>query len=198
VVRARIVLGLGNPGAEYDGTRHNVGFLVAEALAARFGKAFHARGRALVATAESHGVTAVLAKPTTFMNNSGRAARDLLDELEGGDGQPPAELLVACDDFHLPLGRLRCRASGSDGGQKGLASVIAMLGGREVPRLRLGIGAPPDGVRAEDWVLGRFRRSEQPEVEAMIARAADGLADWLAAGDLPRLIQVCNAAPPAA
>ncbi len=196
MARARIVLGLGNPGAEYDGTRHNVGFLLVDALAERFAKHFHARGRALVATVERDGVACVFAKPTTFMNNSGRAARDLLDDLEAGEGGPAAELLVACDDFHLPLGRLRCRASGSDGGQKGLASVIALLAGREVPRLRLGIGAPPDGMRAEDWVLGRFRRGEQPEVDAMVARAADGLADWLTAGDLTRLIQVCNAAPP--
>jgi peptidyl-tRNA hydrolase, PTH1 family len=195
VARARIVLGLGNPGAEYDGTRHNVGFLVADALASRLGRSFHAKGRALVASGALGETSYVLAKPTTFMNNSGRAARDLLDE---AGGPSAADLLVTCDDFHLPLGRLRCRASGSDGGQKGLASVIATLPGTDVPRVRLGIGAPHEGMRAEDWVLGRFRRAEQPEVDAMVLRATDALEGWLRSGDLARLIAVCNAGPPPA
>jgi len=195
VVRTRIVLGLGNPGAEYDGTRHNLGFLVADALAARLGRSFHPRGRALVATAEVAGAACVLAKPTTFMNNSGRAARDLLEEA-GGPGA--ADVMVACDDLHLPLGRLRCRASGSAGGQNGLASVIAALPDLEVPRVRLGIGAPPESVSSHDWVLGRFRRAESADVEAMVERASDALAGWLRDGDLARLIALCNAGPPPA
>jgi peptidyl-tRNA hydrolase, PTH1 family len=189
----RIVLGLGNPGAGYDGTRHNAGFQVVDALAARLARPFVLRGRALVATGAAGGQPFVLAKPQTFMNNSGRAARDLLTE-HGED----AVLLVACDDFHLPLGRLRCRASGSDGGQKGLASVNAFLAGRDVPRLRLGIGEPTSGQGSEDYVLRPFKRGELAEVEAMVARAADCLQAWLEHGDLTRLINAANAPPPGA
>ncbi len=188
----RVVLGFGNPGAEYHGTRHNAGFFVVDALARRLGRSFVLRGRAEVASGEHTGAAFVLAKPVTFMNNSGRAARDLLAE----HGESSA-LLVVCDDFHLPLGRLRCRGSGSDGGQKGLASVIATFPGRDVPRLRLGIGEPPEGVRAEDYVLRPFKRGEQAELDGMVARAADCLLDWLADADLARLINAANASPPA-
>jgi PTH1 family peptidyl-tRNA hydrolase len=186
-VACRLVVGLGNPGPEYDGTRHNVGFAVTDRVAGVLGRPFLARGRALETRGERGGVPFVLAKPLTFMNNSGRAVRDLLAEL-GPEAQP----LVVCDDFHLPLGRLRCRRSGSDGGQKGLASVIA-LAGRDVPRLRLGVGEPPPTVPAEDYVLQRFRKGEQAEVEAMLERAAQCVLDWLGHGDLDRLIAAANA-----
>ncbi len=204
----RLVLGLGNPGQEYEGSRHNLGFEVVDLLAARAGLSFRKSGRSVVARGTPAAATAaapagrvavsadgavpfVLAKPQTFMNNSGRAARELLAELDEG-----TELLVVCDDFHLPLGRLRCRASGSDGGQKGLASVIALLAPRPVPRLRLGIDEPPQSVPAEDYVLRRFKRAEQPAARAMIERAADCVADWLAHGNLSRLVNACNAPPP--
>ena len=184
----RLVLGLGNPGEQYAGTRHNLGFEVVDRLAERGQLRFRKSGRALLARGEADGAPFVLAKPQTFMNNSGRAARDLLEELGAA-----AELLVLCDDFHLPLGRLRCRASGSDGGQKGLQSVIALLPEREVPRLRLGIDAPPEGVPAEDYVLRRFKRAEQAAARAMVERAADCVQDWLAHGDLQCLINRANA-----
>ena len=184
----RLVLGLGNPGAEYEGTRHNLGFDVVDRLAQRAGLSFRKAPRAHTARGESGGAPYVLAKPQTFMNNSGRAARELLAEL--GEG---TELLVVCDDFHLPLGRLRCRASGSDGGQKGLASVINTLVGRDVPRLRMGIDEPPSGVPSEDYVLRRFKRGEADVVEAMIERAADCVAAWLEHGDLQKLINAANA-----
>jgi len=185
-VPCRLVVGLGNPGPEYDGTRHNVGFAVADRVAGALGRPFLARGRALETRGERGDASFVLAKPLTFMNNSGRAVRDLLAEL-GPEAQP----LVVCDDFHLPLGRLRCRRSGSDGGQKGLASVIA-LAGRDVPRLRLGVGEPPPSVLAEDYVLQRFRKGEQAEVEAMLERAAQCVLDWLAHGSLEKLIAAAN------
>ena len=191
--RTRLVLGLGNPGAEYDGTRHNVGFDVLDRLAARHGRPFLQRGRALVARltlpARDPGgdeTVALLAKPTTFMNRSGRAARDLLAELDG-----PVDLLVLCDDFHLPLGRLRCRAKGSSGGQKGLASIIELVPGREIPRLRLGIGEP-GRVPAERFVLMPFKRGEQDAVDEMLERAAVAVDDWFAHGDLDRLMRETN------
>lgn len=187
-VTCRLVVGLGNPGPEYEGTRHNIGFELAERLAAATRRPWVQRGRALEARGERGGVPFVLARPTTFMNNSGRAVRDLLDEL--GEG---SELLVVCDDFHLPLGSLRCRAGGSDGGQKGLASVNAMLAGRDVPRLRLGVGEPPPGVPSEDYVLQKFKRGERAAAEAMVAAAALHVSAWLEHGDLRRLIRETNA-----
>jgi PTH1 family peptidyl-tRNA hydrolase len=190
-VACRLVLGLGNPGPEYDGTRHNVGFRVVDALAASEGRAWIRRGRSLVARGERPEAPVVLAKPQTYMNLSGRAARELLDEL----GEP-VTLLVVCDDFHLPLGRLRCRTAGSDGGQKGLASVIAALGERSVPRLRLGIG-DPGRQAAEDYVLRPFGRGEQATVDDMVARAADAVGAWLGHGDLDRLMNVVNGPAPA-
>ena len=191
--RTRLVLGLGNPGPEYDGTRHNVGWAALDRLADGLGWSFGSRGRALVARGEVPGadaerVVALLAKPTTYMNRSGRAARDLLAELDG-----PVDLLVVCDDFHLPLGRLRARAKGSAGGQNGLASVIEAMGERDVPRLRLGIG-DPGRAPAEEYVLRRFKRAEESEVELMLDRAAECLRGWLAHGDVNRLQQAANPA----
>ncbi len=189
-----VVVGLGNPGPEYVGTRHNVGFDVVERLAALRGRSFHLRGRSRVARGDvpgaapgEDGLPFLLAEPQTFMNNSGRAVRDLLADL--GARIP---LLVVCDDFHLPLGRLRCRRSGSAGGQKGLASILDHVQGREIPRLRVGIG-DPGRAPAEDFVLRPFKRSEQEAAAASVDRAAGAIDDWLAHRDLDRLIEVCNA-----
>jgi PTH1 family peptidyl-tRNA hydrolase len=187
-VATRLVVGLGNPGPEYAATRHNLGFRVVESLAETLSASWRKQGRSLVARATIGDVMAVLARPQTFMNLSGRAARELLDELG-----PEAGWLVVSDDFHLPLGRLRCRASGSDGGHNGLASILESLPGREVPRLRLGIGEPPPGHPAEEYVLQGFKRGETAEVEAMLERAADLVREWLEHGDLGRLINAANA-----
>lgn len=184
----QLILGLGNPGAEYVGTRHNVGFDVADAVAERLGRSFLQRGRALVARGEVGERPFVIAKPTTFMNRSGRAARDLLEELDG-----PVQMLVLCDDFHLPLGRLRCRRQGSSGGQNGLASILEMVPeGQEVPRLRLGIGEP-GRMPAEVFVLKPFKRAEEEPAADMVSRAADHIIDWLGDGDLDGLLNRANA-----
>ena len=192
---ARLVVGLGNPGPEYVGTRHNLGFLVAERLAEGLAASWRRQGRSLVARAPvstSNGeATAVLARPQTFMNLSGRAVRELLDELD-----PETAWIVVSDDFHLPLGRLRCRAAGSHGGHNGLASILDSVASRPVPRLRMGIDEPPSGQPAEDFVLQRFKRSEQAAVGAMVERATLLLRDWLGHGDLERLINAANAPPP--
>jgi len=201
--RTRLVLGLGNPGPEHDGTRHNVGFLVVDRIAECLGRPFLTRGRALVARhtvsvpapaspvgegggAAEDEVNLLLAKPTTYMNRSGRAARDLLSELTGR-----VDLLVVCDDFNLPLGTLRCRSKGSAGGQKGLASVIELTGGGDVPRLRVGIG-DPGRAPAEEFVLRPFKRGEQDAAAQMVERAALVIGDWLKHGDLDRLIRDAN------
>ncbi|GJM22613.1 MAG: peptidyl-tRNA hydrolase [Planctomycetota bacterium] len=185
----RLVLGLGNPGPEYEGTRHNVGFDALDLLAGRLGRSFHNKPRALVCTGELGEQRYVLAKPTTFMNLSGRAARDLLAEQDG-----PTELLVLCDDFHLPLGRLRCRKQGSSGGQNGLASILDLVGDHPVPRLRMGIGEP-GRMPAERFVLERFKRAEQPVAREMCERAAWLVEDWLRDGDFERLLREANTAP---
>jgi PTH1 family peptidyl-tRNA hydrolase len=189
---ARLVLGLGNPGARYDGTRHNIGFAVLDRLAERVGAtAFLRRGRSLVARGERAGVPFLLAKPQTLMNRSGSAARELRADLDA-----PLDVLVVCDDFHLALGRMRCRAGGSDGGQLGLASVIGALAPDEVPRLRLGIG-DPGRMPAEDYVLLPFGHGERAEAGDLVERAAACLEAWLEHGDLKQLVQTANAAPPA-
>ena len=184
----RLVVGLGNPGPEYEDTRHNLGFVVTERLGLALDGRWAQRGRTRrEARGERGDASFVLLQPQTYMNNSGAAVRAALDDL--GDD---STLLVVCDDFHLPLGRLRCREQGSDGGQKGLASVIAALPGRAVPRLRLGIGEPPEGVAGEDYVLRKFKRGEQAEVEAMVQRAAEIVAAWLQHGDMKRLVDEAN------
>ncbi len=175
----KLVIGLGNPGPEYEGTRHNVGYRVVEELARR-GKVRLARSPgapALVAEARVAGARLRLAKPTTFMNVSGEAARALTRR----DGFAPDEVLVVLDDTALPLGKLRLRAGGSSGGHNGLESVLGALGTEAVPRLRVGIGARGGGDLA-DYVLARFGRQEIPAVEEATARAADAVALWARVG----------------
>lgn len=184
-----LVLGLGNPGDEYEGTRHNIGFEIVRALAGKLGWRWEPDRRALVARGERAGQPVALAQPTTYMNLSGRAAGDLVQELGAR-----TEVLVVCDDFHLPLGRLRCRRKGSAGGQKGLASIIERLPDRDVARLRCGIGEP-GRVPAETFVLQHFKKAEAREVESLVDRAANHLADWLEHRDLDRLINAANAPP---
>ncbi len=136
----RIVVGLGNPGARYAMTRHNAGFMVADVLADRLGVSFDLKLEySVAARVEAEGVEAWIVKPQCYMNRSGLAVREVLSR--GGDAA--AGILVAYDDFHLPLGRIRFRASGSAGGQNGVKSVIEVLGTEEFGRLRVGIGPAP-------------------------------------------------------
>jgi len=171
------VLGLGNPGEEYRGTRHNVGFRVLARLAAELGApGARKRLRSLIAEVPLGKEKLLLAWPQTFMNESGRSARAVLDFY----GLEPARLLVVCDDFHLPLGRLRARSDGSAGGHHGLESIIRELGTGEFPRLRLGIGeCSGDSVA---YVLGRFSRAEQAALEPAVARAALAVRVWVEKG----------------
>ncbi len=183
----RILVGLGNPGPEYAGTRHNVGFDVVDRVASAFGRSFHLKGRSELARGEVDAGPYLLCKPQTFMNRSGRAVRDLLVD------DPAAELIVLCDDFNLPLGKMRCRRKGSAGGQNGLADIIERVE-VDVPRLRLGIGSP-GRKPAPDFVLERFKRAEEADVEQMVERAADALGAWLERRiDLSALIERVNSA----
>ncbi|MED5330905.1 MAG: aminoacyl-tRNA hydrolase [Planctomycetota bacterium] len=189
---ARLLVGLGNPGAEYEGTRHNVGFEVLDRVASIQGCSFEERGQSLVAEGQtesregSEPVSFRLAKPQTFMNRSGQSLSDLLDVQDEA-----FEWLVVCDDFQLPLGRLRTRIKGSAGGQLGLDSILRTVGHQEVPRLRCGIG-DPGSIAAEEYVLSPFKRSEQSLAAEMIEQAAIALAIWIGNGDWDGLAQRTN------
>lgn len=174
----KVVVGLGNPGPKYAGTRHNVGFDVVDYLAAAPGcSPFRERFESFVAEAKEGGEAVLLVKPLTFMNLSGRAVRAVLDFYK----LAPADLLVVCDDFNLPLGKLRVRAKGSHGGQNGLRNVQDQLGTDAYARLRIGVGQPQAG-EAVDFVLSRFRPAERKAVEEAVATAAQAVLAWVKGG----------------
>lgn len=178
----KLIVGLGNPGREYMGTRHNVGFKVVELLAGRNGIHVRARrGRAQVGEGEIAGCRVVIAKPMTFMNLSGESVSALVRRYR----LAPSDLMVVCDDLNLPLGKIRMRASGSSGGQKGLKSIIHSLGSEEWARLRVGIGSPKGD--AVGHVLSRFKRSEADAVREAVEAAADALEMYLSEGIDPAM-----------
>jgi peptidyl-tRNA hydrolase, PTH1 family len=195
----KAIIGLGNPGPKYHGTRHNVGFAVLDELAKRAAVNFEsAPVEALVARwrrsrgagEEEEDVVVLLGKPMTFMNASGEAVGGLLRYFK----IEPADLLVVVDEVQLPLAKLRARARGSAGGHNGLKSVIAHVG-EEFSRLRLGVGRGPEaaGGRAQrdlaDHVLSRFDADERAEVDRMIVRAADAAEVFVAGGIAPVMNQ---------
>jgi PTH1 family peptidyl-tRNA hydrolase len=175
----KLIAGLGNPGRAYDGTRHNVGFDVLELLARRCGSPVpRARFQGETAQVTIRGQSVLLLWPLTWMNLSGAsllAARDFY-KIDHDN------ILVLCDDFQLPTGTIRLRASGSAGGQNGLADVLARLGTNDVPRLRIGIGPVSSGWKTADFVLGRFAKDERETVDSMLERAADAAEEWAALG----------------
>ncbi len=168
----KLIVGLGNPGREYADTRHNVGFWAVDLLAERHGLRFNQkRARSQVASGELLGARMTLAKPMTYMNLSGEAVRQLLQEL----GVRPEELLVIYDDVDLPLGKLRLRRSGSPGTHNGMRNIVLCLGTESFPRLRIGIGQPPEGVDVSDYVLSPFPRDQLEQAHESVARAADAV-----------------------
>ena len=162
---------LGNPGREYEATRHNIGFLTADALERREGvKINKLRYRALTGEFRAGGQRVLVLKPQTYMNLSGESVK-----LAGGFYKiPPDHVLVVSDDVALPLGKLRIRAGGSAGGHNGLKNIIAHLGTDQFPRIRVGVGAPehPDHEMI-DWVIGKFSPAEKKVVDEAVARALD-------------------------
>lgn len=162
-----VVAGLGNPGARYAGTRHDLGFMLADRLAREAGVSWRSdRGADVVGPVRFGGEPALLVKPTEYMNLSGPPLQSLM----GRERVPAERLLVACDDVNLALGRVRLREEGSAGGHNGLASIIGCIG-PGFPRLRLGVGREPEGTDRADWVLARFRPDEREAVEAMLDHA---------------------------
>jgi PTH1 family peptidyl-tRNA hydrolase len=174
--RPKLVVGLGNPGKEYEGTRHNIGFAVLDRLADKFGCSFRSKWRFSAKIAEAMAGDAgkvVLAKPQTYMNRSGTAVNTLLQWLKVA----PAQLLVVVDDADLPLGQIRLRVAGGSGGHNGLRSIIETLGGdEEFARLRVGIGrSAPLGADISGHVLGRFAPPERDLAEQAVAAAVEAV-----------------------
>ena len=180
----KLIVGLGNPGKKYENTRHNVGFEVLNVLAARHGNGtakekFEGR----LAEATIRGERALLLWPQTLMNRSGSSVGPTIEFYK----LALTDVLVVCDDFNLPLGKLRFRSEGSAGGQKGLADIIRRVGSEEFSRLRIGIGPVPDAWDGADFVLGKFTAAERQEIDDAIPRAADGVQRWVAEGIGPAM-----------
>ena len=211
----RIVLGIGNPGSEYDGTRHNVGFLVLDHVAQQLGleferlerrtddgsRVFSGKVKARVCEGRRKGRSFLLVKPLTYVNLTGEVAAPLLRHA----GLGPDSLFVVVDDLNLPLGRMRIRPSGSAGGHNGLESIRQMLATDAFPRLRLGIGpAASDGggssgLQSADWpdyVLAPFLPEEREVLGRTVGRASDCVRAWLDGADLQSLMGTYNGQTP--
>lgn len=176
----KLVVGLGNPGRKYAGTRHNVGFEVLAEIAARCGTSGpQLKFDSELMDVQLAGERVLLAAPQTFMNLSGRAVRQIVTFYK----LPLDEVLVVCDDLNLPCGKLRLRRSGSAGGQKGLQNIIDQLGSQEIARLRIGIDRPAnDRVDPADYVLSRFFSEQREIIDAAIPAAADAVELWVGQG----------------
>lgn len=186
----KIVAGLGNPGPEYDATRHNVGWWMADRLAYDWGFGpFSHEGRGLVSSGVVSGQAVTLVKPTTYMNRSGGAILPLLPAPEQFD--PGLDLLVIVDDVALDVGRVRLRGGGSPGGHKGLVSVGQTLGTEDFARLRIGVGRPPAGGDLVGWVLSPLPPDEEEVVVGLLAQLTRGVEVWLEEGP-ERAMSVIN------
>ena len=188
----KLIVGLGNPGTQYTGTRHNIGFAVIDEIARRASVGFEsAPAEAVIAKWRRPDGVALLAKPLTFMNLSGQAVGEIARYFK----IEPVDLLIVVDEAQLPLGRLRARARGSAGGHNGLKSVIAHLGDA-FPRLRIGVGRGEQQRDLADHVLSRFEKDEAAEVERMTARAADAAEMFITSG-IEAVMNAFNGGDPA-
>ena len=174
----KVVVGLGNPGSQYAGTRHNIGWLVLDRIAERAGWSGRGRQRdsSNVAQGRHNGLDLTLVKPLTWMNDSGIAVRKVLAR----EHAPLADVLIVADDFALPFGKLRFRESGSHGGHNGLRSIVDELGTEKFSRLRVGIGDPARDAR--DHVLSRFEPDETQRLDELLDAAADAVEAWASDG----------------
>lgn len=175
----RLIIGLGNPGAEYEGTRHNIGFDVIDALAETTRVALeHEKGDVLLGWGRVRTYPIGLAKPLTYMNRSGRSVQALL----GRHGLDPRDILVVVDDVNLPLGKLRIRPGGSAGGHNGLEDITERIGRDDFPRLRFGIGSNYPRGRQAEYVLSPFSEEERPVVEEALQRAREAAITFVTDG----------------
>jgi PTH1 family peptidyl-tRNA hydrolase len=169
----RLIVGLGNPGLSYRQSRHNAGFRCVELMARMWGIPLSdRRAKAILGQGRRGGQDVVLAKPRTFMNHSGEGVAYLLTRF----GARPSDLAVIYDDMSLPLGKLRIRPTGSDGGHNGIGSIIATLGTQAFPRIRVGIGLPPLGQDSVAFVLGRFTEAESTLISQSATLVAEAVA----------------------
>ncbi len=185
-----LIVGLGNPGKEYERTRHNIGFMAVSAFARRNDMRFSGkRMQAEIATGHAEGLSVVVARPQTFMNSSGTSVGQLVHWYK----VPTRRVLIVYDEVDLPFGTLRLRPSGSAAGHKGIGSIIMALGTQEIPRLRLGIGRPPGGGKAMGHVLKLFAPSERAALEKEILPAAiEAIRLWLTE-EMDEVMRVVNA-----
>jgi peptidyl-tRNA hydrolase, PTH1 family len=184
----KLVVGLGNPGPEYEYTRHNLGFMLVDLLAERAGaRVTRQESQALVGQGSLAGVPVLLAKPQTYMNLSGESVKPLAAR----HGAAPPDVIVAVDDLALPFGKIRVRPGGSAGGHNGLKSIIARLGTPEFPRVRMGIAPDHPLADAKRFVLQAFPRGARKEVDEMLHVAADAVESVLTDG-LERAMQRFN------
>ncbi len=175
----KFVVGLGNPGKKYEGTRHNIGFELLAELSRRFGASRPKRKfDADYSEITPGGERTLLIAPQTFMNCSGRSVQQFVVFFQ----IPVASLIVVCDDINLPAGKIRLRRSGSSGGQKGLENIIQQLKTPDFARLRIGVDAPPGGMDAADYVLGRYGKREQAAIDRGVGLAAQAVETWVIRG----------------
>ena len=175
----KLVVGLGNPGSQYEDSRHNVGFRVVDILSARHGiRLGEYRFSSLIGYGKIAGSDVVVAKPLTYMNRSGLAVDTMVDWYN----VDPSDVLIILDDVALEQGMLRLRTKGSDGGHNGLKSIIRILGTEEIPRLRVGIGKPNPTMDMTTHVLDRFDKEELPIIKEAFTRAADAVSVWIEHG----------------
>lgn len=172
----KLIVGLGNPGREYELTRHNIGFMVIDELAKRWNISLNEQKfKGVFGAGFVNGEKVVLLKPLTYMNLSGESIRPLMDYYK----IDVEDFVVLYDDLDIPVGKLRLRMKGSAGGHNGVKSTIAHLGTQEFQRIRMGIDRPKNGMKVPDYVLGRFSAEEMPEVESAIQKSADACEEWL-------------------
>ena len=169
----KIIVGLGNPGRQYEQTRHNIGFVAVDALAQAHGIKLRERRsfRALAGDGRVNSCDVLLVKPQTFMNLSGESVRSIIKFYK----LAPSEIIVLYDDIALPVGQIRIRERGSSGGQKGAQSIINCLGTDEFTRVRIGVGAKPEGWDLADYVLSKFKKDEQQLVNESVVKAANAV-----------------------
>lgn len=190
--RSFLVAGLGNIGAEYAGTRHNIGFMILDAWAQASNVVFETDRYGDLATVRDKGREFHLLKPSTYMNLSGNAVRYWLQKLD----IPPSQLMVICDDLNLPFGSVRMRKSGSDGGHNGLKNICELLGTSEFPRCRLGVGHDFAYGQQVDFVLGKFSDEQKAAIPELAEKVIGGVRTWALAG-IERAMSQVNSRPKA-
>ncbi len=188
-----LIVGLGNPGKKYEGTRHNAGFMALDVLAARCGaQVSRAKFHGLCGGAEVGGRRALLLKPATFMNLSGQS----VCEAQAFYKIPPEKTILLSDDISLAPGRIRVRAKGSDGGHNGLKSIFGLAGSDAFPRVKIGVGAKPASWDLADWVLSAFTVQERALLGDALEHAADAV-EWMVQGKISEAMNRYNQAPKA-